>query len=181
MTTTPRSRSPIAIRWRINGAVASGRPLERASAMLDLLWREAGKSGERPRAAVASTNDFPTARASHRAHRRSRRSPCGRRSARDVTRRRAAQLHRPADFRLGRRSLFGGFVELPAGVAGVEGNVRLPAAPVAGADHWDLRLVVAVTTEAQKEVGSTEGMNRTPRRARSTTRGSRPRRRSSRA
>jgi diphosphomevalonate decarboxylase len=56
------------------------------------------------------------------------------------------------------RSLFGGFVVLPAGQ---EGQTNLEAEPLAPADHWDLRLVVAVTTEGKKDVGSTEGMIRT--------------------
>ncbi len=35
------------------------------------------------------------------------------------------------------------------------------AAPIVGENHWDLRLIVAVTSQQQKNVGSTEGMNRT--------------------
>ena len=56
------------------------------------------------------------------------------------------------------RSLFGGFVELPAGV---EGEDVLPAKPIASADHWAVALVVAVTTVGKKKIGSTEGMQHT--------------------
>lgn len=56
------------------------------------------------------------------------------------------------------RSLHGGFVEWPLGERddGAD-SVGLPVAP---ADHWDVRLVVAVVSEAQKATGSTEGMTR---------------------
>ena len=55
------------------------------------------------------------------------------------------------------RSLFGGFVELPAGKPGDD---SLAARPIAPADYWDLCLVVAVTASGPKKVGSTEGMER---------------------
>ena len=55
------------------------------------------------------------------------------------------------------RSIFGGFVELPAGDRG-QGD--LAARPIASADYWDVRLVIAVTQSGPKKVGSTEGMER---------------------
>lgn len=56
------------------------------------------------------------------------------------------------------RSIHGGFVEWGLGVR--EDGTDSVATPVAAADHWDLRLVVAVVSEARKDVGSTEGMDR---------------------
>ncbi|MEM7135648.1 MAG: diphosphomevalonate decarboxylase [Myxococcota bacterium] len=53
------------------------------------------------------------------------------------------------------RSIFGGFVEL---VAGAPGNDRLHAAQLAPVDHWDVRLVVALTERGPKAIGSTEAM-----------------------
>lgn len=53
------------------------------------------------------------------------------------------------------RSVFGGFAELPAGT---RGQHHLKAKPLFGAKHWDLRLVVALTEQGPKAVGSTEGM-----------------------
>ncbi|MEM7446965.1 MAG: diphosphomevalonate decarboxylase [Myxococcota bacterium] len=53
------------------------------------------------------------------------------------------------------RSLFGGFVELPTGE-----DDRIAARPLAPADHWDVRFVVASTALGPKAVGSTEGMER---------------------
>jgi diphosphomevalonate decarboxylase len=56
------------------------------------------------------------------------------------------------------RSLLGGFVELRAGAPADE---VLPATSVADADHWDVAIVVAVTREGPKDVGSSEGMKHT--------------------
>jgi len=159
MTTTTRlTTADVDALW-LDGTERAGRPLERVSAMLDLLWSEAARAGARPRACVESRNDFPTA--------------AGLASSASAF----AALAVAGDGFLGTalgverlsciarrvsasagRSLFGGFVELPAGAPG---DAHLPAAPLAPPEHWDLRLVVAVTTEGAKDVGSTEGMNRT--------------------
>jgi diphosphomevalonate decarboxylase len=53
------------------------------------------------------------------------------------------------------RSIYGGFVELPKGKPG---DASLAAQVIAPASHWDVRIVVAVATEAAKAVSSTEGM-----------------------
>ena len=56
------------------------------------------------------------------------------------------------------RSLFGGFVHLAASGAdgkGIEVSEVLPA------HEWPLSVVIAVTTHAAKDIGSTEGMERT--------------------
>jgi diphosphomevalonate decarboxylase len=55
------------------------------------------------------------------------------------------------------RSVYGGYAKLPAGTPGDD---RLAARQLWDEHHWDVRLVVAVTTEAKKSVGSTEGMER---------------------
>lgn len=53
------------------------------------------------------------------------------------------------------RSVYGGFVELKAGRPGQK---SLSARPIAPADHWDVRLLVAITAQGPKKVGSTLGM-----------------------
>jgi diphosphomevalonate decarboxylase len=53
------------------------------------------------------------------------------------------------------RSLFGGFVELGRGAE--------LAARVAPPEHWPLHMLVAVTSEAAKDTGSTDGMQHTAR------------------
>jgi diphosphomevalonate decarboxylase len=55
------------------------------------------------------------------------------------------------------RSIFGGFSKLPAGKPG---QAKLAAKPLFGADHWDVRIVVAEAAKGPKKVGSTEGMER---------------------
>lgn len=54
------------------------------------------------------------------------------------------------------RSLFGGFVEWPGG----EGEGEAHALALAPAAHWDLRDVIAVVEEGEKEVSSLEGHRR---------------------
>ena len=55
------------------------------------------------------------------------------------------------------RSIYGGFVELTRGER--PDGADCVARPIAPEDHWPLHVLVAVTSEAHKEVGSTEGMN----------------------
>jgi len=57
------------------------------------------------------------------------------------------------------RSLWGGFVEWSLGRHhdGSDSHGH----PIADPDHWDLRIVVAIVSDARKPVGSTEGMIRT--------------------
>ena len=60
------------------------------------------------------------------------------------------------------RSIFGGFVEMARGER-ADGRDAV-AVPIDGSEAWsDLRLVVAVTSEARKAIGSTEAMERTAR------------------
>ncbi len=55
------------------------------------------------------------------------------------------------------RSVWGGFVELPAGKPGQR---SLSAKPLFAEDYWDVRVVVALAAKGPKAVGSTEGMER---------------------
>jgi diphosphomevalonate decarboxylase len=55
------------------------------------------------------------------------------------------------------RSLFGGYVEMVAGTRA--DGMDAVAEPLAGAMHWPLDVVIAVTSEARKTVGSTAGMS----------------------
>jgi diphosphomevalonate decarboxylase len=56
------------------------------------------------------------------------------------------------------RSVLGGYVEWPAG----DGDQGSPAVQLAGADHWDLRDVIAVVEIGPKAVPSLEGHRRAP-------------------
>lgn len=57
------------------------------------------------------------------------------------------------------RSIFGGYAEMHLGVR-PDGQDDFATA-LADATHWPLRVVIAVTSTAQKDIGSTEGMERT--------------------
>ncbi len=57
------------------------------------------------------------------------------------------------------RSVLGGFVRMNAGIR--DDGTDSFAVPVADVDHWDLRVVIAVTEAGPKDVASTVGMNRT--------------------
>jgi len=141
-------------RLLLDGQQEKGQQLARVSRLLDYIGGE-----QRQRAEVRSNNDFPTAAglassasgfaalavAANEALR------AGRSTAE------LSCMARRVSASAG-RSLFGGFVELPAGR---DGEARLAARQIASRDHWDVKLVVAVTTEEKKTVGSTEGMKHT--------------------
>lgn len=144
-------------RFELGGTLVDGRPLERVGRLLDLVWRES--RGERPAALVQSENDFPTAAglASSASAFAALAVAANAALGSGLSTAELSSIARRVSASSG-RSLFGGFVELPAGRPEDDG---LPARQVAPPEHWDLRLVVAVTTEGEKDVGSTEGMNRT--------------------
>lgn len=57
------------------------------------------------------------------------------------------------------RSVFGGFVEMRLG--SIDDGSDAVAEPLANAEHWPLKVVVAITATEPKSVSSTDGMNRT--------------------
>ncbi len=136
------------------GTPASAKETARAARVLE---RIRGEAGAKDRARVESVNHFPTASGLA--------SSASGFAALVAAARRAYGLPRdPAhESALARwasasaaRSIFGGFVSLPAGTPG---NDALAAIPLHPASHWDVRLTVAVITEGRKEVGSTDGMS----------------------
>ena len=143
---------------RLDGRRASATEAERVVSMLDRVRREARL---RLNAEVTSHNHFPTA-----AGLASSASGFAALAAASWT---AAGLRFNARWlsALARassasaaRSIYGGFVELPAGS---RGDMDLAARPIAPAEYWNLRLVVALTEPGKKKVGSTEGMERSRR------------------
>jgi diphosphomevalonate decarboxylase len=140
----------------LNGAPAAPAALARATGLLDRVRAEAGTAA---RAAVISDNDFPTSAglassaSAFAALALAARAALGLSTdacaVSDLARRTSVSAA---------RSALGGFAALRAGV---EGDAVLAAEPVAPADHFDLRVVVAVTTEAAKDVSSTNGMQHT--------------------
>ncbi|MEZ4442497.1 MAG: diphosphomevalonate decarboxylase [Polyangiaceae bacterium] len=145
--------------FELDGALAEGRPRERVSDMLDRIHRRAGRQGPRPRARVVSANDFPTAAGLASSASAFAALAVAGNAALDAGLDASVLSHLAREVSASSgRSLFGGYVVLPAGQPGDE---MLAAEPLVGPEHWDLRLLVAVTTEGEKAVGSTSGMIRT--------------------
>ncbi len=140
----------------LNGKPAAGDEVARVTGLLD---RVRSRTGNTRRARVESANDFPTASglaSSASAFAALATAACAA-AGLDLDRSTLSDLARRTSVSAA-RSLFGGFCELRAGR---EGDESLSAAEVAAKDHWDLAVVVAVTREGPKDVGSTEGMKHT--------------------
>ena len=141
---------------QVNGVIQQGRGRERVVELLDRVRRFAGIS---VRARVISSNDFPTAAglASSASAFAALALAATQGAGLGWDRARISDLARQSSASAA-RSLYGGFVRLGAG----EGSTTyLPAEPLASAEHWDLRIVVAVLSDKAKAVGSTVGMNHT--------------------
>jgi diphosphomevalonate decarboxylase len=141
----------------LNGEPQTGEPLVRIAKLLDLVRQEAGLTTH---AAVVSSNNFPTAAGLA--------SSASAFAALSLAATRAAGLS-PDDRRLSilarrgsgsaARSIFGGFVEMHRGQR-PDGEDSF-AEPIAGAEEWGVRLVVAVTQKGPKATLSTDGMRHT--------------------
>lgn len=142
----------------LDGVAQRSRSLERVSRLLDRVRDRARLTAQ---ARVISTNDFPTASglassaSAFAALALAATTAAGLAETpawvSDLARRSSASAA---------RSVFGGFVRLRAGAPG---SGMLCAEPLAAAEHWDLRVVIAVNTQAPKSVGSTDGMLHTQR------------------
>jgi diphosphomevalonate decarboxylase len=135
----------------LNGAELSAADSQRAVALLDTVR---GATGRRERAEVESCNDFPTASglASSASGFAALSLAAVRAAGLDWDAARVSELARAASASAA-RSVFGGYVELPLGEAS--------ARPVASAGQLPLVVLVCVTAEGPKAVGSTDGMRRT--------------------
>jgi diphosphomevalonate decarboxylase len=140
----------------LNGEPALAAEVTRTTQLLD---RVRAESGLTMRARVASKNHFPTASglassaSGFAALAAAARAAAGltfdAAKTSDMARRSSASAA---------RSVYGGYVELPAGKAGEDvlcAHVLFPP------EHFDLAIVVAVTAEGRKSVGSTDGMTHT--------------------
>lgn len=137
----------------LSGAPQRGKPLERAARLLDEVRALAGLTTF---ASVRSHNDFPTASglASSASGFAALALAAVRALELSISIERVSALARAASASAA-RSLFGGYVELGASAEW--------AARVAPPEHWPLCMLVAVTSEAAKDTGSTDGMQHTAR------------------
>jgi len=138
--------------------VLDGRPARekegrRVVRMLEAVRTAAGLTAK---ARVVSANSFPTAAglASSASGFAALALAASAAAGLDVSLREASSLARAASVSAA-RSLYGGYVELPAGAEFAE--------PLVAGSHFPLNMVVALTRAGEKAVGSTEGMLRTAR------------------
>ena len=143
----------------LDGVEMVGEPRARATALLD---RVRAASGDARRAHIVSRNDFPTASglASSASGFAALALAATRAAGLDWGAARVSDLARRSSASAA-RSLFGGFVELDAGELAPRESAVLSARALAPADHLDLSVLVCVTTEATKAIGSTSGMRHT--------------------
>jgi diphosphomevalonate decarboxylase len=140
----------------INAQPAQPEALARVSRLLDTIRSLAGIKTP---CAVHSVNDFPTASglASSASAFAALALAAQKAAGLDDDRQRASDLARRASASAA-RSVFGGFVKLSTAAPG---QSFLCACPIAPAEHWDLRVIVAVVTDSPKTVASTHGMQHT--------------------
>lgn len=137
----------------LDGRVARDKERRRVVRLLDEIRKLAHVDAK---ARVESENSFPTAAglASSASGFAALALAATAAAGLDVSRERASALARAASVSAA-RSLYGGYVELPARAEF--------AVPVAPGSHFPLAMVVALTRAGEKSVGSTEGMLRTAR------------------
>lgn len=144
--------------FELDGAPAREAERARVVALLDEVR---AASGVRARARVVSVNRFPTAAglassaSGFAALAAAASRAMGLDDSLEVLSARARRASASAA-----RSVYGGFVELPAGEPGDD---SLHARPIAPADHWDLRVIVAVTASGRKPAGSRAAMGESRR------------------
>lgn len=142
---------------QLDGEPATDGERWRVSQFLDLLRQFTGR---REFARIVSSNNFPTGAglASSSSGFAALSLAASRALGLELSRTQLSALARRGSGSAA-RSIFGGFVEMLAGVRpdGVDAFAR----PLAAEDHWDVRLVVAITQQGRKALGSTEAMIRT--------------------
>lgn len=137
----------------LDGSLVSGHEQARVVALLDRVRTLASID---TRARVVSTNDFPTAAglASSASGFAALAVAASAAAGAQVSTETLSAMARQSSASAA-RSLYGGFVNLLANAE--------HAVPVAPPDHWNLRLLVAVTETGRKPMGSTEAMETTRR------------------
>jgi diphosphomevalonate decarboxylase len=144
---------------RLDGKPASEAARLRVSKLLN---RVRDLSGIDRYALVESENNFPTAAglASSASGFAALAASASRAAGLDLPRQELADLARRGSGSAP-RSLLGGFVAVTLGSE--DGQTACGIEQIAPAEHWDLRMVIALCAEGPKKVGSTEGMERTRR------------------
>jgi diphosphomevalonate decarboxylase len=140
----------------LDGAAAAPHEARRVTELLDRVRAAAGLTTH---ASVVSHNDFPTASglASSASGFAALAMAATKAAGLDWDAAMVSDLARRSSVSAA-RSVYGGFVALPAGPPDTD---FLAAAPLTDPSDWPVVMSVAVTTLDKKDVGSTEGMART--------------------
>lgn len=140
----------------LNEKEVEGKQLKRISDFLDL----AAGTKERRKAHIESENNFPTGAglASSASGFAALAVAANERLGLNLDRESLSALARQGSGSAA-RSIYGGFCEMKLGTK--EDGSEDVAVQMHEESYWDVRLLVAVTSTQKKELGSTEGMNRT--------------------
>lgn len=143
----------------LNNKALSGRNLQRISAFLDLVRQRADV---RAFAAVQTENDFPTAAglASSSSGFAALAAASTAALGLKLSSSELSTLARQGSGSAA-RSVLGGFAEMRPGER--PDGLDAYAVPVAPAAHWNLRCLVLLTAQGEKDLGSTDAMNHTSR------------------
>jgi diphosphomevalonate decarboxylase len=138
----------------LNEVLASEKDTKRMSRFLDLIRH---KSNEKSYAYVESKNNFPTSAglASSASSFACLAMAASRAANLDLTKGELSELARLGSGSAA-RSIFGGFVEMNMGNL-ADGSDAI-AQPLFPKEHWDLSVLIAITSEKEKKTGSTDGM-----------------------
>lgn len=141
----------------LNAAEASGRPLARIERFLDLVRAQVPHLGG---ATVRSDNDFPTAAGLASSSSGFAALALAATAAAGIPRDdRALSILSRRGSGSAARSIFGGFARMNAGQS--PDGLDAFAEERFGADHWDLRVLFALTMDGEKDIPSTVGMDQT--------------------
>jgi diphosphomevalonate decarboxylase len=141
----------------LNGNIASREKTKRISHFLDIIRKRAGI---KLYSKITSENNFPTGAglASSASAFASLALAGSRAAGLDLNDIQLSELARLGSGSAA-RSVFGGFVEMKPGKKPDGSDAH--AIQISDKNYWDLRLLIVITSEMEKETGSTEGMIRT--------------------
>ncbi len=141
--------------FELNGNLLAGNSVLRISNFLDIAYG----SNNRPKAAVQSANNFPTSAglASSASGFAALALAAAKAAGQERSKKELSRLARRGSGSAA-RSIFGGFAEM---ICGSKSNGEEDyAAGLFDENHWDVRMLIAVTSTQEKAVGSTQGMKR---------------------